>query len=416
MRKSMIQEESMQKESSGRVVIRPRICVVTSTHPDFDGRIWRHCTGLATGGYDVDLVCPWIAEDNEVRDGVRLHPFKRVTGKLKRQFVIPFRLFRKLLPLLPKSDLVHFHDFNTILEMTLLSLFKPVVYDVHENYPEEMLARGYRIPPLAAKALYHAVYWLQWICARIIRNIVLVAPSYDACFASKRLRRIFIRNFMPLRLLEDAKDDYLRRDDIVIFNGSQYLTNGTLLALDIAERCKARIPTLKFWLSDRFWDMRFREEVVQVIRERDLWNVSLIPQVKPFEIVGLLSRATIALSPSLRVEQQIKGMHGKIGEYLAAALPIVCSDLPNEAESVGKNNAGLLAQPEDPESFVNAIGRLVSDRAAAEIMGKNGQKAFIEKYSWESQLPTLAQFYADIIARKPISDCRYGDDSSGVLS
>lgn len=372
------------------------IAIVTSIHPDFDSRIWKHAKGLAGAGYEVHLVCPWNVPSGDVRDGVHFHTFKPVPKRALRPFLIPPRVLGKLLPLLRRVQLVHFHDIDILPWMALVSFLKPVVYDVHENYPDEMMVRDY-IPYSLRHVLRFGVYWVQFICSMKIRNVVLIAPSYDHGFTNSYLRRIYFRNFATLRLLDGVAQDYRLRPAAVIFTGTQYVNNGTLLYLDMAERCKHVIPEVKFYMIDRFGGQAFRQEVADSIEKRKLTNIVFLPNVKPHDLMQTMNRATIAVSPSLRVPQQIKGFHTKLYECMAASLPLVASDLPHETQLIIGNSCGILAQPEDPQSFADAIIRLVRDREYAFTLGKNGQKAFLEKYSWESELPKLLAFYTQIL-------------------
>ena len=82
---------------------------------------------------------------------------------------------------------------------------------------------------------------------------------------------------------------------------------------------------------------------------------------------------------------------------MAAGLPIVASDLPQAVAIVGGSNAGLLARPEDPSSFADAICRLANDRAYARELGLSGQRAFRERYSWESQAGVIQSFYERVL-------------------
>ncbi len=374
-----------------------RVAIVTSIHPDFDSRIWKHAKGLARAGYEVNFVCPWKVESGTHCDGVRFHTFERVTNRALRAFQIPRRILAKLLPLLRQVQLVHFHDIDILPWMTLLSFFKPVVYDVHENYPEEMMVRDW-IPKPLRRMLRFGVYWVQLFCSMKIRNVVLVAPSYDSGFTSDYLRRIYFRNLATLDLMKDVAPDYLERPPAVIFTGSQYENNGTLLYLEIAEICKQSAPELPFYLTDRFGNAAFKARVLGVIEKKNLTNVHFLPNVRPHELMPILNRATVAVSPSLRVPQQIKGFHTKLYEYMAAGLPFVASDLPHESELITRNHCGFLARPEEPESFANAILRLVGDREHAFQLGMNAQRAFTNYYSWESELAELLNFYDRILA------------------
>jgi glycosyltransferase involved in cell wall biosynthesis len=378
---------------------RLRVVIVTSIHPDFDGRIWKHARSLAEAGCRVHLVCPWDVGDREVREGVVLHPFPRVRRRALRPLQIPVRLGRRLLPLLPEADIVHFHDIDILPWMAALALIRPVVYDVHENYPDEMLVRDW-IPRRARRPLYHLVRIAEAWFAGIVRNCVLVVPAQDARFDAERLRVIHVRNYATRRLLADVRDDYFDRRDVVVFTGAHHDNNGSLLLLDIAARARARGLGLRFLMTDRFASEPFRRRFLARVAELDLRDRIVIrPYVPSHEIMTILNEGIVAVSPNLRVPAQEKAIPTKLFEYMAAGLPIVTSDLPSQTKIVGDARAGLLARPEQPETFVDALARLAGDRRYGYELGRNGQRAFLERYCWESQVPRLLSFYDAILGR-----------------
>jgi glycosyltransferase involved in cell wall biosynthesis len=372
-----------------------RIAFVTSIHPDFDARVWKYTVMMARRGHTVHLVCPWKVSGGAVREGVTLHTFPRARSRAARPFVIPWHLARKLRPLLPSVDLVHFHDIDILPYMAALGIFKPVVYDVHENYPDEMLVRQW-IPRSLRRPLYHCVRFVQAGLSRLVRNVIFVIPEIEKHFPKGVLRTEVIRNYATLDLLEYVSNDYRSRPDTVVFLGSNYEGNGTFLFLEIAARLKERHPNVRFLMIDR-WDPSIRDRALTFIKAHGLSNVSILPNILPQDVMEYLNMATIGIAPGLRQHKHINALPTKLFEYMAAGLPIVASDLPNEARIAEDTGAVLLCRPEEPETFVAAIEKLVDDRENAYQLGQRGQEAFRERYCWEIQADKLEKFYADVL-------------------
>jgi glycosyltransferase involved in cell wall biosynthesis len=374
-----------------------RIAVVTSLHPDFDSRVWKHAKLLAKAGNSVALICPWAVPDGEVREGVRLLPFAPASTRLQR-FKTPFRLYCKLIPLLPELDIIHFHDLDLLPWMTILSLFKNVVYDVHENYPNEMMLKSW-VPRPFRRPLAFGVRWGQLACAYVIRNVVLVAKSQERDLFGFRLRKTYLMNYASIEMQDKAVRDYSTRSAAVIFTGTQHENNGSLLYLEIASLVRERRKDVTFYAFDRFFGRSdFRQRLLDEMKDRNLNGVyRLLPNVAPHDLIHALNKAVIAVIPNLRVAQQVHAVPTKMFEYMAAGLPIVASDLPYQAQVIGVNNVGLLAKPEEPETFARAILQLLEDHELAVELGENGRKAFMAHYSWESQEEALDQYYRSIM-------------------
>jgi glycosyltransferase involved in cell wall biosynthesis len=295
-------------------------------------------------------------------------------------------------------DIIQFHDLGLLPWMTVISLFKNVIYDVEENYPEEMLNKTYIWKPLR-RGVAFLVRWGQLACATIIRNVVLCTKTQEADLFGRRLRKAFVMNYASLELSEKANHDYFSRPAAVILTGSQYVDNGSLLYLEIASLVHEQCPKVVFYGVDLFsGEMKFRPQVLKQVKERGLEGVyHLLPRINAHELMSYLNRATISVAVDLRVPRRIRAIPVKLFEYMAAGLPIVTSDLPCQSEVVGGNNAGLLAKPEEPETFVRAILQLLDDRELAARLGENGRNAFLRYYCWESQQELIGNYYRSII-------------------
>jgi len=378
---------------------RYRVAIVTSLHPDFDSRIWKYAKLLASVGHSVSLVCPWDVERNEVRNGVRFFPFQRAKSRMGR-LLTPQRLLRVLIPLLSTMDLVHFHDLDILPIMTILSFFRNVVYDIHENYPDEIAVKTW-LPSPMRRPLALLVKYGQLVCAQQVRNVVLVSKFQERDVYGSRLRITYIKNYASRDLIDEVKHDYDSRPPAIILTGSQYLDNGSLLYLEIASRVLKAKSNVIFYAADRFGsDKRFRQELLEEVRRRGLQeSYVLLPNIAPHLLMTYLNRVTIGLSADLRVPRRIKAVPTKLFEYMAAGIPIVASDLPAQIDLITGNDAGILARPEDPETFVQAILQLIGDRELALKLGGNGQRAFVKCYSWEAQTQVLEAYYRSIMTR-----------------
>lgn len=77
-----------------------RICVLTSVHKPFDGRIFhRECGTLARAGYQVTLIAPADFDQRDV-DGVTVLGVHRPGGRLGRPLVW-WWLYRHVIRLRP---------------------------------------------------------------------------------------------------------------------------------------------------------------------------------------------------------------------------------------------------------------------------------------------------------------------------
>lgn len=373
------------------------VTIVTSIHPDFDKRVWRHARGLAELGYHVRLICPWRVESGSTVEGVELITFALKKSFFNRLTRIPWTVLRVLHALGGKAGIIHFHDLDLLPWMAMLSLRRRVVYDVHENYPDEVRNRA-AIPRYLQGVAYHSVKWGQWIFARLIKNIVLVTPFQEQGFPGNGFNKVYVKNYASRSLLDSVKDDYAERDNIVAFVGAQHDNNGSFVLLSIAELCRNRGLNCRFIAPDLFPRSEVRDRYLQIRSEKGLAEtVELFPPVRPQEIMSVLNQCRIAINPNLRVEQQIRGIHTKMYEFMAAGVPVLASDLPHQKELLDASNGGISLPPEDPGRFADTIDQLLSDEATALQLGKNGQQYFLEHCTWESQMKTLAGFYTLVL-------------------
>jgi glycosyltransferase involved in cell wall biosynthesis len=377
---------------------RPLICIVTSIHPDFDARIFKHAKAAAAMGYEVDIVCPWKAGGFPIPPHVRLIAFERVPSRAARLFLVPARIVRLLLA--RRYALYHFHDLDLLWIMALLKIFlrRPVIYDCHENYADEMGHKPY-LPPWARPLLAFVVRWYERIFASIVRDVVLVVPTQRRTFKSAWYRTLLVRNFAELALEKERADDLTTRPAACISIASQYVNNGALLVLEVARAVARTHPEVKFYVVDRYGtDAALRARVLREIEEPDLkGRVVMLPNVLPPDIMKNLNRGTIGLTLGLPSPTLEAGLPTKLFEYMAAGLPVVAADFASSRAVVEESHCGILVKPGDVGGFRDAIVSLVDDPAGAAAAGKRGLDAFRLRYNWEAEMTALAKTYQRLL-------------------
>ena len=83
-------------------------------------------------------------------------------------------------------------------------------------------------------------------------------------------------------------------------------------------------------------------------------------------------------------------------EAMAAAKPIVASQIEGYASVLSHEVEGVLVPPGDEQALADALIRLLSDRSLRQEMGaRGGQKA--EEYSWQNIAQRLQRYYASLL-------------------
>jgi len=83
----------------------------------------------------------------------------------------------------------------------------------------------------------------------------------------------------------------------------------------------------------------------------------------------------------------------KVGDYMAAARPVVTNPTGDMQRLVEEAGIGLLAD-ENPQAMAAAVLTLLRDPALRDRLGRQARSAAEQRYSWRSLAERLAEFYA----------------------
>lgn len=121
-------------------------------------------------------------------------------------------------------------------------------------------------------------------------------------------------------------------------------------------------------------------------------RVRFVGPVPPRDRWQYLAQASVCVLPLTRSAYGTSFTSPlKSFEYMAAARPIVASDLPTLREVLRDGDNALLVPPEDPAALASAIRRLLADRALAERLASRAVRD-VRAYSWEARGKRIVEF------------------------
>jgi len=107
------------------------------------------------------------------------------------------------------------------------------------------------------------------------------------------------------------------------------------------------------------------------------------PDPRPY-----LASADVFLMPSRQ-----EGFSNAILEAMAAALPVIATDVGGNAEAIVQDRGGLIVAPEQPEALAAAITKLARTRDELPDMGRFNRARVTERFSLEASARSLADWY-----------------------
>ncbi|MBW6391921.1 glycosyltransferase family 4 protein [Billgrantia antri] len=366
-----------------------KVAHLTSAHPRYDTRIFhKQCRSLAAGGYSVTLVVA-DGEGDEERDGVAIVDVGQLPGRLNRVVKTTRRVFEQARHL--DADLYHLHDPELMpVGRRLKRLGKRVVYDAHEDLPRQMLAKHY-LGKLTRQVLSRAVETYQRQACRQFDAIVAATPHIRDRFNEFHPQVVDVNNFPMLGELDGAPDARLSASPgeslSVCYVGGIAEVRGIREVIRAMEKVE---QGCRLQLAGDFKTLALEQEVMTYagwaqVEAHGYLDRAGVRRVMASSVAGL-----VTLHP---IVNYLDALPVKMFEYMSAGLPVIASDFPLWREIVEGSDCGLCVDPLDPDAIAGAINYIVSHPERAREMGRNGQRAVVERYNWQQEERKLLDTY-----------------------
>lgn len=267
------------------------------------------------------------------------------------------------------------------LKMPLIKWFKhkPIVYNAQDIFPDSLVGTG-----LTHKGS------LIWKIGRVVEKItykysdkiIVISEDFKNNLLKKGVRESKIEvvyNWVDETAVVDIPrsenklfDKYgLDRNQFYItYNGNIGLTQNMDMLLEVAKALEAN-EDIQFVLVG---NGAYLEQVKQIVKERNIGNVTLLPFQPYEEISHVFSLGDVSLVIS-KPGVGANSVPSKTWSIMSASRPVLANFDENELKSiVEKNNCGIFTKAGDKVAFTDAIFRLYNDRELCKEMGENGRR------------------------------------------
>lgn len=107
----------------------------------------------------------------------------------------------------------------------------------------------------------------------------------------------------------------------------------------------------------------------------------------------------LAVSDVCALSSKAEGFSNSILEYMAAARPVVVTDVGGAREAVADGRTGYIVAASDDCAMAQRIVELLNDAELARAMGERGRQIVEQKFSCEAQLEQTETLYQRMLAR-----------------
>jgi len=133
------------------------------------------------------------------------------------------------------------------------------------------------------------------------------------------------------------------------------------------------------------------------VRQAEFGNrVDLVGYLGRPELLDLYARAHALLIPLFDDQQSRARFPTKIGEYLAAARPVVTNSVGEIPLYFTDGVDAVVCPPNDSVAFGRAIAQLLSDPARAALIGRRGRRIAETRFHYALYGETMARAFVDI--------------------
>ncbi len=298
-----------------------------------------------------------------------------------------------------KPDVLHAHLHEGVLIGRLMQIIffmrrRPLVSDFHGSLVGEMRSHGYLgVPPISS--IFRVLErWISGMGDKAVvsgeENIKVIQNARDdkevtlLSDGANILEQLNDEDVIKLRKKHNIPKDKF----VVVYTGALIENKGINHILESIPFVLQEIKNVHFVIGG------FPAEWVrQYVTDRNIAeNVTIVSPLNYFSLAEVNRLGDVGIDPK---DAGVKQASGKILQYMAAGLGIICADRPTNHKYLSDSSAQFL-KVIDAHSLISAIKKFYEDKDFLQLCRKNAYKD-IEKFGWQKNGKELEKIYKEII-------------------
>ena len=367
--------------------------IITSVINNYqaDQRVQKVCGSLQKFGFEVEVVATDLRGKPELNFPYKVHilNMKRQSG-MKMYVEFNIKLFRKLLKITKKEDILLANDLDALLPNYIVSKIKgcELVFDSHEIFSEA---------PTLHNRPFRKKIWksMETYMVPKIKRFYTVSKGYADWFENQyKIRPEIIMN---VPLVKENPDNELKfnlpeiksDEKILIYQGVINFSRGidkmieAMQFLENAQLCIIGIGPKKAEFEKLTSDLNLDKKV------------KFLGQIPPSQLKLITPKADVGLS--LEEDYGISyryALPNKVFDYVHADVPILGTYLPEIKHTIEEYTIGKTIENHEPQHIAELIQKMLEEGKAP--YQANLKKA-AEVFNWDHEEKKLEKIFSPLL-------------------
>ncbi|KEQ13083.1 glycosyltransferase [Endozoicomonas numazuensis] len=292
-----------------------------------------------------------------------------------------------------RPDVVHFHDSELIIVGLFLRIVGiPVVYDMHENVPEDVKSKTW-IPS-----------WLRWPVAFLIKTIERIAlPWFRVVIAEDSYGEFYpwlkkttiVRNYPDYDRIERFSS-IAHKEYTVGYVGGVTICRGILVVAQAISDLREKGRDVNFLCIGPVQEKVKKDELF-VKGCTEGWIVAT-GRLMGEDAWCQVAKCKVGVAVLQNEPNYIRSYPTKLFEYMSLGVPVIVSNFPLYEQVVKESGCGFCIEPGDVATLSKRICDVIDmSEYEYDSMVACGQESARERYCWSSEATVLIDFYSDFL-------------------